>query len=122
MRLFDTSPLSVIYLCEIYHFRSRGRNSTVNMAASVLSRIQLCRKNVFLSASRCSVFMKNTYLVKSNENDECRLEFLDGDNEGKLFVYISELTSYKLKSKFYTWAMMGTDYQSPLLCNEVFQS
>ena len=26
--------------------------------------------------------MKNTYLVKSNENDECRLEFLDGDNEG----------------------------------------
>ena len=43
--------------------------------------------------------MKNTYLVKSNENDECRLEFLDGDNEGKLFVYISELTSCKLKSK-----------------------
>ena len=92
------------------------------MAASVLSRIQLCRKDLFLSASRCSVFMKNTYLVKSNENDECRLEFLDGDNEGKLFVYISELTSCKLKSKFYTWAMMGSDYRSPLLCNEVFQS
>ena len=40
--------------------------------------------------------MKNTYLVKSNENDECRLEFLDGDNEGKLFVY---LQTYKLQTK-----------------------
>ncbi|VDI21855.1 methylglutaconyl-CoA hydratase [Mytilus galloprovincialis] len=52
------------------------------MAASVLCRVQRLRKDLFLSVSRCSVLLKNTYLVKSNETDECSLEFLEGDNEG----------------------------------------
>ncbi|CAC5422982.1 AUH [Mytilus coruscus] len=52
------------------------------MATSVLCRVQSLRKELFLSVSRCSVMLKNTYLVKSNDTDECSLEFLEGDNEG----------------------------------------
>ncbi|VDI77800.1 methylglutaconyl-CoA hydratase [Mytilus galloprovincialis] len=52
------------------------------MATSVLCRVQSLRKDLFLSVSRCSVLLKNNYLVKSNETDECSLEFLEGDNEG----------------------------------------
>lgn len=52
------------------------------MAASALKRIHILRKDLFLSASRCQVFLKNSYLVKSSDTDECKLEFLEGDSDG----------------------------------------